>query len=86
MELPEAVDKFREYWPDTKGTMWGEAFETICAKAVESAPSASTNTDMAAETAQIADCMVRLCSHINELSKDQIADNIMAWSRQLRHA
>lgn len=46
MDVNEAIVKFREYWPDTSTTMWGEAFETICAKALESAPSASNNSAM----------------------------------------
>lgn len=45
MELREAINKFREYWPNTNDVIWGEAFETICAKAVEGTPSASQNSN-----------------------------------------
>lgn len=33
MTLQEAISKFREYHPNTKQYMWGEAFEIICRNA-----------------------------------------------------
>ena len=33
MNLKEAISKFREYHPNTKQYIWGEAFEIICRNA-----------------------------------------------------
>jgi hypothetical protein len=35
MEVPEAIAIIKEYWPDPKQIIWGEALETICNKALE---------------------------------------------------
>ena len=44
MKLFEAIEKFRYYWPDTKNVMWGDAFETICNRAMETNKSIQVST------------------------------------------